>query len=199
MLPPPTRGQVRERQCLLPARWGTGAWGRWLELIPRGSGCKVLGEPQGRGLRASPPAQPLVGGAWASGHPKPTLWPLRPGPAPRRTLTSQGNVGLGAPGAVPRGGRGRRGPEEPQLSALKPRPWAPCWGLDVTEPGTAAGRPFVCPGESPGAASGSLGPGGMRGGLHPLSLLPLSPSTSQARLSPSPPRGWYLQGSRRRT
>lgn len=114
MLPPPTRGQVRERQCLLPARWGTGAWGRWLELIPRGSGCKVLGEPQGRGLRASPPAQPLVGGGLGpAATPSPRCGPSgrglpHAGPSPHRETW-----GWGLPGLCPEGagaGVGLRSP-----------------------------------------------------------------------------------------
>lgn len=84
-----------------PARWGTGALGGQLELTPHGSGCKLLGEPQGRGAEGFPTSP------------------------------------------------------------------APCWGLDVAEPGAVARCPFVRPGERPGAASGSLGPWGGGRGLHP--------------------------------
>lgn len=87
-----------------PARWGTGALGGQLELTPHGSGCKLLGEPQGRGAEGFPTSP------------------------------------------------------------------APCWGLDVAEPGAVARCPFVRPGErlwEPGAMGGWQG-------AAPLSLQPVS-------------------------
>lgn len=115
-----------------PARWGTGALGGQLELTPHGSGCKLLGEPQGRGLRASPPAQPRAG-AW--------MW-------------------------------------------LNPGLWP---GARLCAPGSALELPL-----------GAWGHGGVAGGCTPQPPA-CFPSTSRVRLSPSPPRGRYLQGSRRQT
>lgn len=105
---PPIRGQVRERQCLHQRGGEPGPWGGWLELTPHGSGCKLLGEPQGRGLRASPPAQPRAG-AW--------MW-LNPGLWPGARLCAPGSA-LELPlGAWGHGGGGRG--LHPSASSLFP-------------------------------------------------------------------------------